>query len=46
MGEKGYIQTQKIEKGKRQTTIYRLTPSGSDVLDTFIDTLRGLMRGD
>lgn len=45
MEEKGYVRMHKVEKGKRQTTIYRLTPRGSEILDTFIDTLRTLMRG-
>lgn len=46
MEEKGYLESRKVDKGKRQTTIYRLTEQGLQALDGFIDTVRNLMKGE
>lgn len=45
MEEKGYLESYKVDKGKRQATIYRLSDQGLDAMDSFVDTLRDLMRG-
>lgn len=45
MEEKGYVESYKLDKGKRQTTIYRLTPSGRETIERFIDSLGDLMQG-
>jgi len=45
MEEKGFIRSHKIDKGKRQTTIYRLTDQGAETLEGYLDTIRDLMLG-